>query len=76
MQSMHVNLPKPIFDRYIAFIAIVVIGSALALVLANPAQVRREDGSPVSIEVSADWAEEIRALGRLLKKKSVWLMGS
>ena len=44
------------------------------MTLANPAQVRRKDGSPVAIEVSADWSGELQELGRLLKKKIVWLL--
>lgn len=42
--------------------------------LANPEQVRRNDGTRVALKVSADWLGELRALAKLLKERSILLM--
>lgn len=60
--------------RYIAFIAIVLVGSVSALSLANPEQVRRNDGSAVHLKANSDWKRELLELYKLLKTKTVWLM--
>lgn len=69
-----VNIARFIVHRYIAFIVIVIVGSVASLSLANPDQVRRNDGTPVQLEVTSKWSSEMIALGKLLRNKAVLLM--
>jgi hypothetical protein len=59
---------------YLAFIIIMLIGSALTWCILPPAKVIRNDGSIVQIEPAISVKDELRGMRNALKKWQIWLL--
>jgi len=61
----------PSTGTYVAFISVMVIGSALCLSLTDPSQVVRPDGTLVQIQSMPSWSGEVKAMLNLVLDRRV-----
>lgn len=60
---------------YLAFVIIIFVGVALTLLILRPAQVIRDDGTPVELTRSQGWKDELKGMAGLVKDtKLLWLL--
>ena len=62
------------YQTYLAFIAIQCLGLFFGLLLSNPEKVQRDDGTRIEAPRGIHWREELRAMWRLLRSKSILLL--
>ncbi|KAJ6087800.1 hypothetical protein N7467_006714 [Penicillium canescens] len=62
------------YQTYLAFIAIQCLGLFFGLLLSNPEKVQRDDGTRIEAPRGIHWREELCAMWRLLRSKSILLL--
>ena len=62
------------YSTYQAFIAIQCLGFFFALLLSNPEQVQRDDGTHIEASRGIHWHEQAREVWKLAKSKSILLL--
>ncbi|RMD40580.1 hypothetical protein DV735_g4542, partial [Chaetothyriales sp. CBS 134920] len=62
------------YQTYLAFIAIQCLGFFFGLLLSNPEQVVRDDGTRISAPRGIHWRTEFKEMWRLVRSKSILLL--
>lgn len=62
------------YKTYLAFIAIQCLGLVFGLLLSNPEQVVRDDGTHIEAPRGINWREEARAMGKLALSPPILLL--
>lgn len=62
------------YQTYIAFIAIQCLGLVIGPLLSNPEKVQRDDGTRIEAARGINWREEISAMWRLVRSRSILLL--
>jgi hypothetical protein len=62
------------YQTYLAFIAIQCLGLFFGLLLSNPEKVQRDDGTRIDAPRGIHWREELHAMWRLVKSRSILLL--
>ncbi|KAJ5143299.1 Major facilitator superfamily domain general substrate transporter [Penicillium bovifimosum] len=62
------------YETYLAFIAIQCLGLFIGPLLSNPEKVQRDDGTRIEAPRGIHWREEITAMWRLARSKSILLL--
>mmetsp|Transcript_38588 Transcript_38588/g.83911 ORF Transcript_38588/g.83911 Transcript_38588/m.83911 type:complete len:480 (-) Transcript_38588:252-1691(-) len=72
--NYHSHQKQASVPTYVAFIAVMLTGSALTLALAPPHKVRRSDGAPVQLEKPPNLREELRGMGEAVRHPKLLLL--
>ncbi|EAU39448.1 conserved hypothetical protein [Aspergillus terreus NIH2624] len=62
------------YQTYLAFIAIQCLGPFVGLLLSNPENVQRDDGTRIEAPRDVHWRTELAAMWRLLRSRSILLL--
>ncbi|KAI2605239.1 MFS general substrate transporter [Hypoxylon fragiforme] len=62
------------YQTYLGFIAIQCLGCLFALLLSNPEQVRRDDGTRIEAPRGTHWRTELHEMWRLARSKPILLL--
>jgi hypothetical protein len=62
------------YQTYLGFIAIQCLGFFIGLLLSNPEQVQRSDGTRIAAPRGIHWRTEAREMWRLLRSRSILLL--
>ncbi|KAJ5790944.1 uncharacterized protein N7518_007955 [Penicillium psychrosexuale] len=62
------------YQTYLAFIAIQCLGLVIGPLLSNPEKVQRDDGTRIEAPRGIHWREELSAMWRLARSKSILLL--
>ncbi|KAJ5502605.1 Major facilitator superfamily domain general substrate transporter [Penicillium fimorum] len=62
------------YQTYLAFIAIQCLGLVIGPLLSNPEKVQRDDGTSIEAPRGIHWRDELRAMWRLARSRSILLL--